>query len=119
MNLSQTHADVEINKAEVMNMIQNRMSCDSVVMYYDLSTIPYNYDVKEECKYLETLKNNGFKITTSLLQVDPSGKSKWYYEFRNGVMVKDLKTKAYYSFCFIYVPKTNKWCLFSIAKQRQ
>ena len=120
MNLSQTHADVEINKAEVMNMIQNGMSCDSVSKYFDLrGEYPYNYDLKSECRYIDTLKNNGFRITTSILQVDLRGKkSKRYYKFTNWVLVEDLTTKFMYTFSFTYVPNINKWCLRRIVKPR-
>ncbi len=120
MNLCQSHSEVGLNRVEVTNMIQIRMSCDSVSKYFDLrGPYAYNYDVKSECRYLDTLRNNGFKITKSMLEYFKWKKNgKWFHKFQNAVMVVDLKTKQLYIFFFTYVPNIDKWCLTTINKHR-
>ena len=119
INLCQTQADVGLHKLEVTNMIQNGMSCDSVVMYYDRTRMASNYDVKLDCRYLDTLKNNGFKILRSVLEYTKDKvNSKWQYIFYNSVRLRDLKTKTWYSFDYVYVAEIDKWRLYNIIKQQ-
>ncbi len=111
INLCQTQTDVGLHKLEVTNMIQNRMNCDSVSKYFYLrGEYPYNYDLKSECRFLDTLRNNGFKILRSVLKYTKDKvNSKWQYKFYNLVRLDDLKTKRSYSFKYIYVAEIDKW----------
>ena len=119
MNLSRTQPELGLNRLEVTNMIQNRMSCDSVTVYYDRSMMAYNYDVTEECQYLDTLRNNGFKIIKSSITYHKwKKKGKWYRKFKNYVWISDISTRQRYDFYFDYVPNLDKWCLTSINKYR-